>query len=201
MAERKSLKQTLGKKLGNLFKTDIPPLVQSKPGHTVKKKNFVYISGPSTWKAKAREKAAKDGNIITNTQDTSTTQGTKTEYVVQRGNNPSSAAVPADVFFTVERPGSRPHKHAEDSNNNNINGLTSSNRSLTSGVAVSNQHSFVSSHDVLLQGARTNGSGAPPLPPPLPKTMITSTTPMVSPNVSRQNSFQVVELSFYTGEI
>ena len=44
--------------IGKLFaKTDIPFKSQGKPGHTVKTKNIVYVSGSKTWKAKAQDAA------------------------------------------------------------------------------------------------------------------------------------------------
>ena len=188
MTDRFSIKKTISKKLGNLFKTDIPPMVQSKPGNTVKKKNFVYISGPSTWKAKARAKAADDGNLSCNVIDSISTLSQTKEYCVQRGNNPSSAAVPADVYFTVEQPGTRDkRKHTMgEAHSNQVNGLPNGS---TPNTAISSHHSYVLSRDSLSQQGRGHMEKA--AVPQRPTTMITSTTLMVTPNVSRQSSFQV----------
>lgn len=56
-----SLKGTMNRLL---TRTDIPVNVTTKPGHTVKTKNIVYMSGPSTWKARVKAKADTDSTLV-----------------------------------------------------------------------------------------------------------------------------------------
>ena len=60
MAEGKSggFKQSFKGTFGKIFaRTDIPIKVKQNPGHTVKTKNIVVVSGSKTWKAKAENAA------------------------------------------------------------------------------------------------------------------------------------------------
>ena len=115
MTEGNSPKETMSQKLGKLFKTDIPPMVHHKRGHTVKTKNFAYVSGPSEWNT---QRESDQNTLISSNSSSQPSQ----HFVVARRDENNSGATPADVFFTVER--------SETKNQDSVN----SNKQLSSSL-------------------------------------------------------------------
>ncbi len=87
---KKSLRATIRGTLSKILKTDIPHKVSGEGGNTVRNKNVVYVSGPSTWKIKAAQERARVNDITNRTKFTNAT-----------GN---VAPLPRSLEFLLHRP-------------------------------------------------------------------------------------------------